>query len=609
MRSGVFRGDLYAQANADVPANPVFATLHFCRHGRTEQRPWNQSAFGEWLTPYILNGTVKAGEVRSLLARTGGAEDPAAVLSEVRHFCGAKGLHLAEFLYHAHLREQDYTAAYSCLAQMPMANAFLPYYLFARRHMKLDRLPEALRWVAGELEQGADLSLEHLIAARDMAAVIGYAGLDRVAFHRNILEALARWPAANMQTRMRALWQIGFPVLAGGGRVLARVMDLLPEALRRQIDPDAFEAPASVKGWETLLNLTTLNALSETQYALEPGGLLPDEPVALDAAGPDTYRLRVMTEGYWRHADEQAIHRSFLDAFKAANARFGQQFTHVYPVAATHVFDQRESGLCPLPTLSYHTLSAPEQRFLNFKEAALPGLFKFDREGFSGWEQQLAGDLAPDASPDEIERVYRALRKTYVEDRRTKYDQQAVDEAPLPESFILVALQVPDDTVMSLSRIDTGTWLNALAAKFRDTDTSIVIKAHPLDKSTVTQRRLEALRDSGARVFLSKAPIHDLLKSAEALVTVNSGVGIEALLHMTPVIALGASDYTQVSWPVSTLDELGLAFAAVQSGAADEDWQRRVKAFLYSYTERRSFRLDRFPASFDETVAALKAGA
>ena len=285
LRSGVFRPDLYVHANQDVPANPFIATLHFCRHGRTEQRPWNQTAFGEWLTPYLLDGSVKARDVRQLLMRTGGAEDPAAVLTEVRQFCMPRGLQLAEFLYHSHLREQDYHAAYDCLSQLPMEKAFLPYYRFAQRHMRLEKLPEALRWIAGKLAQGDTVSLDHLIAARDIGAVLGHEGIDRVAFHRDILKALARWPAANMQARMRGMWQVGFPLIGGEGPLVSRVMDALPEELRQKIDPAAFEVPASAKGWEDLLNLSTLNALSETQYAFEVDGAGSGIPVDIASAG------------------------------------------------------------------------------------------------------------------------------------------------------------------------------------------------------------------------------------------------------------------------------------------------------------------------------------
>lgn len=607
LRSGVFQWQLYAQANTDIPANPILAALHYCRHGRNEQRATNQDAFGEWLIPHLLDGKVTASEVRRLLADVEGAEDPAKSQGEIRLFSEAKELSFSKFLYHDHLCGGEYDSAYACLSQVPMEAAFLPYYWFSRHFMKMDELGPALDWVSHVLEGDGKLSLEHLIAAREIAAALGYAGVDRVQFHQDLLQTFTRWQAPNMQIRMWALWQIGFPVISDGSELAERVMAALPEDLRKQIAPEVFTPPASASGYEALLNLTTLNALSQTQYAL-PAGAGADEVTELDQVKNSAYRLRVLIAGYWRHADTQPLHRSFLNAFLAAKARFERQFDFVYPVTATQIFDQRRSGIQATPTLSYHTLTSPEQRFLNFKESALPGYFKFDREGFSGWEQVRESDLAPSATPEEIERVYRNLYATYVEGRRTKYPQENADEAPLPDRFILVTLQVPDDTVMSLAEVETSAWLEALVNRSRETGTSLVIKAHPMDKSTVTQRRLEALKASGACVFVSQAPIHDLLEAADVLVTVNSGVGIEALLNMTPVITLGKSEYLAVSWPAATLEELEAALDAISSGAADAGWQRRVKAFLYSYTQVRSFTLDHFPQAFDDMVAALKTG-
>jgi capsule polysaccharide export protein KpsC/LpsZ len=41
--------------------------------------------------------------------------------------------------------------------------------------------------------------------------------------------------------------------------------------------------------------------------------------------------------------------------------------------------------------------------------------------------------------------------------------------------------------------------------------------------------------------------IHDLLSNCEAVFTVNSGAGMEAILHNKPVFCYGKSDYASVS--------------------------------------------------------------
>jgi len=43
---------------------------------------------------------------------------------------------------------------------------------------------------------------------------------------------------------------------------------------------------------------------------------------------------------------------------------------------------------------------------------------------------------------------------------------------------------------------------------------------------------------------MSDASVHDLISGANAVFTVNSGVGLEALLHGRPVVVTGECDYS-----------------------------------------------------------------
>ncbi len=608
-RCRVFDAQRYRHATPDVPARDFAATLHFCRHGRIEQRVWNQPALGQWLAPHVLKGAVRANAVRGLLRRleTIPAADREARQAAVKAFCAEYALEFHEYLYHAHLHAQDYDAAYECLAHLPMSVAFLPYYRFARRHMKMDQLGKAFAHIRQELGRGADLGIEQLIAARDMAAALDYPDTDRVAFHQSLLGALARWPAPNMQARFRAMWQIGFPLVPGPDEPVDEIFEALPADLRRQLDPAAVQLPTSVQGYETILNLATLNGLKAVQRAV-PLGAGFAHCVALDEVAAETCRLRVLGEGYWRQADFDPIQSSFLKAFKAASARAAGTFSHFYPVAATNIFDVRHSGQVPMPTLSYHSIASPDQRFLNFKESALPGYFKFDRQGFSGWEEAGGREPAAGVPAGQVEAAFAALRQQYVDSRVSKYEQPVGEVSGLPDRFVLAALQVPDDTVMSLASMTLDEWLGGLERACLAAGISLVVKAHPLDRSTATADRLARLQGAGPHVFVSQAAIHQLLDRALAVVTVNSGVGIEALLHLKPVIALGASEYAAVAHQVTCVDELLRTVEGVAAEAPDADWVSRVKAFLYGYCHERSFTLERFPEQFDEMLAALKRG-
>lgn len=608
-RSHVFDTNLYRQANPDVPEPGFAATLHFCRHGRFEQRVWNQPALGQWLIPHVLDGSVRGADIRRLIHQLAGIsqDDLDARRPILKAFCTRHALNFSEYLFHESVHAQDYETAYACLAKMPMTLAFLPYYRFARRHMQMDQLGNAFAHIKEALGKGADMGIEHLIAARDIGAALDYPDTDRVAFHQLLLKALAKWPAPNKQARFRAMWQMGFPLIPGDTEAVVEIFAALPEELRRLLDPADMLVPESVQGYEAILNLVTLNGLKQDQRAI-PLGASFAERVAVEDVLPATSRLRVLGEGYWRQADHDPIQESFLNAFKAVSQRAAKQVSYFYPVAATNIFDVRQSGTSSMPTLSYHSIALREQRFLNFKESALPGYFRFDRLGFSGWEERHPLPKDMEIPSEQIDAAFNALKHKYVDKRVSKYEQRMVDEATLPDRFLLAALQVPDDTVMSLASMQMDDWLDTLVMACEAAGTHLVIKSHPLDRSATTRARVSRLQDRGSHVFVSQTAIHHLLERAEAVVTVNSGVGVEALLHLKPVITIGASDYSAVAHQVSSQAELMSAVESVANSKPDAEWIGRVKLFLYQYCHQRSFSLNNFPEAFDELLAALMRG-
>ena len=70
------------------------------------------------------------------------------------------------------------------------------------------------------------------------------------------------------------------------------------------------------------------------------------------------------------------------------------------------------------------------------------------------------------------------------------------------------------------------------------------------------QTTLKALSEQG-EIELSDASVHDLIAGAKYVFTVNSGVGLEALLHGRPVVITGECDYSYATaaYP-RTVDDL-----------------------------------------------------
>lgn len=122
--------------------------------------------------------------------------------------------------------------------------------------------------------------------------------------------------------------------------------------------------------------------------------------------------------------------------------------------------------------------------------------------------------------------------------------------APLPERFLLVPLQVRNDSQLILHSPLVGNDLRRLlgmvqhAAAQIDPNLRIIAKLHPREQPRIQKRNLELLREFPGIRFVCKAPIRDLLSRATAVVTINSTVGFEAMLYDKPVVTLGCNFYT-----------------------------------------------------------------
>src|SRR5690606_11683009 len=93
--------------------------------------------------------------------------------------------------------------------------------------------------------------------------------------------------------------------------------------------------------------------------------------------------------------------------------------------------------------------------------------------------------------------------------------------------YVFVPLQMIADEVASLAFIDGLTLVRTLVEVYEGTGVHIVVKRHPYCQSPTVRRTLRRLERQG-KILLSNASIHTLIERAEAVYTVNSGVGLEA---------------------------------------------------------------------------------
>jgi tetratricopeptide (TPR) repeat protein len=231
--------------------------------------------------------------------------------------------------------------------------------------------------------------------------------------------------------------------------------------------------------------------------------------------------------------------------------------------------------------VSYHTNAPLSADHLHIQEVPLAGRCSMDHQGFAGYSS-LATIHEPierasvHFSTDALAENESELRDTYIHNNVSKYSQKA-ERITYEDDYVFVALQIPTDTVAALAQITGVELVRTVAEHYAGSSTKVRVKRHPYCNSMSVQKTLESLCAAGS-IELSDASVHDLIAGAKAVFTVNSGVGLEALLHGRPVIVTGECDYSYAvaAYP-RTVDEL----KACLSGPFVFDQERTQKLLHY----------------------------
>lgn len=169
--------------------------------------------------------------------------------------------------------------------------------------------------------------------------------------------------------------------------------------------------------------------------------------------------------------------------------------------------------------------------------------------------------------------------------------QARLTSPDLSKRWFLVPLQVQSDSqVIHHSPYETiETFLDEVMVSFAahaPADTGLVIKHHPMDRAYSDYR--QHIRRAAARlkiahrvVYLHDQHLPTLLDHTRGVVTINSTVGLQALHHHAPVMALGESVYS-----IPGLVHGGtLAEFWQQPGTVDQALYLRFRQHLIAHTQ------------------------
>ncbi len=167
-------------------------------------------------------------------------------------------------------------------------------------------------------------------------------------------------------------------------------------------------------------------------------------------------------------------------------------------------------------------------------------------------------------------------------------------EITLPQDYIFVAFQVPSDMQVTLH----SPWISNMdifyseirAAADRQPSLIFVIKEHPSFPLSV-----QGNAPPHPRVIFANANVtHDLIENATGIVTLNSTVGLEAILLERPTIILGQAcyDIPGLVQNASNRQELDAALSALPDWEFDTRLRRQFLGWLWNrYLVRGSYKV------------------
>ena len=197
--------------------------------------------------------------------------------------------------------------------------------------------------------------------------------------------------------------------------------------------------------------------------------------------------------------------------------------------------------------LSYHTLNSLTQPgWACIQESTIADKCSIDTNGFAGYSSinSIASECFHQDLSNERINKNNSFIKEYIAKNNSKYFQStSLIQNNLHTPYVFLALQVTTDIVASLAYIDGLSLLSELAEYYKDKVEKVVVKRHPYCKSLSIENRLNELVSKNL-IIISDDSIHKLIDGASIVYTVNSGVGLEAIMHNKNVITTGESDYS-----------------------------------------------------------------
>jgi hypothetical protein len=235
-----------------------------------------------------------------------------------------------------------------------------------------------------------------------------------------------------------------------------------------------------------------------------------------------------------------------------------------------------DADIVYIPHKSTDTFPVKGKEVRYYMQSVFPFQFYIDSKGFAGGASRYPFDFDKDREIPHGSFYAQMQARAFT--GASKFDQPPSQDLKINTDYVLFLCQIPhDETIRYHSNVSAWDALKYTLEATKELNIPLIVKGHPVNPNSMYP--LQTLCMLYNHVYwVDNVNIHDLIPKAHAVVVVNSGTGMEAMLHKRPVVTFGRCEYDCVS-NKATADNI---VDIIRSPVFNE---KEVRAFFESWYE------------------------
>jgi capsular polysaccharide export protein len=197
----------------------------------------------------------------------------------------------------------------------------------------------------------------------------------------------------------------------------------------------------------------------------------------------------------------------------------------------------KDTDLVYIPHKDKNRFFVDHSKCLYYMQMVFPWLFEVAEEGPFSLSTRFPQKIYPEINRTLLDRLLKRVSK-----KESKFDQPTSDNINFKNYVLFVGQMERDEAIQIHSKISVKESLIKTIIYCANQKLDLLFKPHPFDRD---RKLITAARNNGIPIVNNN--IFDLLQNCSCVVTVNSGVGMEAIVCNKPVFFYGEAEYSPVA--------------------------------------------------------------